>query len=170
MLLRPGRPRGLGGHLDAFKAAAGQPFGTFDHKGTRFILLASSLGTLRGTEWTQLPLLEQALAGAEANAIGDVVVFAHHPVDDPQGATQLADRTEVRLVEKLLSDFRAASHKGVAMIGSHARLADVDRVEGVPTSSPRRRVRRRTGRRTAAGSAAGCAGASTPPRTRRSAG
>ncbi len=62
------------------------------------------------------------------------MVFAHHPVDDPAetDASQLGDRTEVALVEKLLSDFREHSNKGVSMVGSHAQIADVHRIEGVP--------------------------------------
>jgi hypothetical protein len=62
------------------------------------------------------------------------MVFAHHPVDDPgeTDASQLGDRTEVALVEKMLTDFREHSNKGVAMVGSHAQIADVHRIEGVP--------------------------------------
>jgi hypothetical protein len=55
-------------------------------------------------------------------------------VDDPAetDASQLTDRTEVALVEKLLTDFREHSNKGVSMVGSHAQIADVHRIEGVP--------------------------------------
>ncbi len=123
------------GDLAPFTAEFGQPYGTFDHHGTRFILLASSYGTLRGTAWAQLPMLQAALDDAAHDpAVKNVMVFAHHPVDDPAevDASQLGDRTEVALVEKLLSDFRAASGKGVAMVGSHAQIADVHRIEGVP--------------------------------------
>ena len=62
------------------------------------------------------------------------MVFAHHPVDDPAEtkACQLGDRDEVALIEHLLSDFRAGSTKGVAMVGSHAQIAYVHRIEGVP--------------------------------------
>ena len=123
------------GDLAPFQAEFGQPYGTFDHNGTRFILLASSYGTLRGTSWAQMPLLQAALKDAEGNpAIKNVMVFAHHPVDDPAetDASQLGDRTEVALIEKLLTDFRAHSGKGVAMVGSHAQIADVHRIGGVP--------------------------------------
>ena len=67
-------------------------------------------------------------------AVKNVMVFAHHPVDDPAetDASQLGDRTEVALVEKLLTDFREHSNKGVSMVGSHAQIADVHRIEGVP--------------------------------------
>jgi hypothetical protein len=80
-------------------------------------------------------MFQAALKDAESNpAVKNVMVFAHHPVDDPDpaDASQLGDRTEVALVEKLLSDFRAESDKGVAMVGSHAQIADVHRIEGVP--------------------------------------
>jgi exopolysaccharide biosynthesis protein len=123
------------GDLAPFIAEFGQPFGTFDHNGTRFIALASSYGNLRSTSWAQLPLFQQALKDAETNpSVKNVMVFAHHPVDDPAetDASQLGDRTEVALVEKLLSDFREHSNKGVAMVGSHAQIADVHRIEGVP--------------------------------------
>jgi hypothetical protein len=123
------------GDLAPWIAEFGQPYGTFDHNGTRFILLASSLGTLRGTSWDQMPMLQKALNDAETNpSVKNVMVFAHHPVDDPAetDASQLGDRTEVALVEKMLTDFRAHSNKGVGMVGSHAQIADVHRIEGVP--------------------------------------
>ena len=121
--------------LTNFTAEFGRPYRTFDHKGTRFILLASSLGTLRGTAWDQLPMMQQALSDAEKDrSVRNVLVFAHHPVDDPAEtkSSQLGDRDEVALIEKLLTDFRDASGKGAAMVGSHAQIADVHRVEGVP--------------------------------------
>jgi hypothetical protein len=121
--------------LTNFTAQFGQPYRTFDHKGTRFVLLASSLGTLRGTDWDQLPMLQKALADAEKDkSVDNVMVFAHHPVDDPSEskASQLGDRAEVALVEKMLTDFRDATGKGAAMVGSHAQVADVHRLEGVP--------------------------------------
>ncbi|HEY4277566.1 MAG TPA: phosphodiester glycosidase family protein [Conexibacter sp.] len=121
--------------LRPFTAEFGQPYGTFDHNGTRFILLASSLGSLHATNWDQLPMFQQALTEAENDSsIKNVVVFAHHPVDDPleTKASQLGDRTEVALIERMLTDFRAASGKGVDMVGSHAQIANVHRIEGVP--------------------------------------
>ncbi|WP_264674631.1 phosphodiester glycosidase family protein [Nocardioides lijunqiniae] len=121
--------------LDAWEAEFGQPYRTFDHKGTRFVLLNSALGSLRGSDWDQLPMLQQALdSAADDPAVDNVMVFAHHPVDDPAetDSSQLTDRIEVRLVEKLLTDFREESDKGVAMVGSHAQIASVQRLEGVP--------------------------------------
>ncbi|MEV4177463.1 phosphodiester glycosidase family protein [Nonomuraea sp. NPDC049709] len=121
--------------LTNFSNEFGQPYRTFDHKGTRFILLASSLGSLRGTAWDQLPMVQQALADAKKDrSVRNVLVFAHHPVDDPAEAksSQLGDRDEVALIENLLTDFRGSSGKGAAMVGSHAQIADVHRLEGVP--------------------------------------
>jgi 3',5'-cyclic AMP phosphodiesterase CpdA len=121
--------------LTNFTNEFGQPYRTFDHKGTRFILLASSLGTLRTSAWDQWPMFQKALDDAKKDkSIHNVVVAAHHPVDDPDEAksSQLGDRTEVALVEKLLTDFRDQTGKGAMMMGSHAQIANVHRVEGVP--------------------------------------
>ncbi|MFD3521973.1 phosphodiester glycosidase family protein [Streptomyces sp. NPDC058653] len=121
--------------LTNFTEEFGRPYRTFDHKGTRFILLASSVGSLRGTAWDQLPMLQKALADAERNkSVHNVMVFAHHPVDDPAEtkSSQLGDRDEAALVERMLTDFRDSTDKGAAMVGSHAQIADVHRLEGVP--------------------------------------
>jgi exopolysaccharide biosynthesis protein len=121
--------------LKNFEAQFGTPYRYFDHKGTRFILLASSLGTLRGTAWQQLPMFREALKTAiDDPSVKNVMVFAHHPVDDPLATknSQLGDRDEVKLIEKMLTDFREASGKPAAMVGSHAQISHVERVEGVP--------------------------------------
>jgi hypothetical protein len=122
-------------NLNAWSAEFGRPFGSFDHKGTRVVLLNSTRGSLRGSSFAQLPLLQQALESAKADdAVDNVLVFAHHPTNDPDpgDASQLGDRKEVALIERLLSDFRDDSGKGVAMVGSHAQIMNVDRIEGVP--------------------------------------
>jgi hypothetical protein len=121
--------------LDPFVAEFGQPYRTFDHKGTRFVLLASAYGTLRGTEWDQLPMVRDALADAERDrSVSNVVVFAHHPVKDPGDTadSQLGDGNEVALVQNLLTAFRERTDKGAVMVGSHAQIVDVHREEGVP--------------------------------------
>ena len=100
------------GTLANLVAEFGAPYRTFDHKGTRFILLNSTLGNLRSSDFAQLPMLKAALDGAATDAaIDNVMVFAHHPTNDPGelDASQLTDRTEVQLIEKLLTDFREAS-------------------------------------------------------------
>jgi 8-oxo-dGTP pyrophosphatase MutT (NUDIX family) len=120
--------------LAHFEEQFGTPYRHFVHKGTEFILLASSLGTLRGTAWQQLPMFREALAEAKEDpAIHNVMVFAHHPVDDPSPtkASQLSDREEVKLIEHMLTGFREHSGKPVTMIGSHAQVAYVHQIEGV---------------------------------------
>jgi 3',5'-cyclic AMP phosphodiesterase CpdA len=121
--------------LTNFTEEFGRPYRTFDHKGTRFVLLASSAGSLRGTAWDQLPMFQQALAGAKNDkSVRNVMVFGHHPVDDPAEtkSSQLGDRDEAALIKHLLTDFRDSTGKGAAMVGSHAQIADVHRLEGVP--------------------------------------
>jgi Phosphodiester glycosidase/Calcineurin-like phosphoesterase len=128
------RADGSQGTLDAWVAEFGQPHRTFEHRGTRFVLLNSALGSLRGSGFDQLPMLEQALRDARRDRdVDNVLVFAHHPVDDPdeKKASQLGDRREVELIKKLLADFRSDSDKGAAMIGSHAQIVDTRREEGV---------------------------------------
>ncbi|XVU28699.1 phosphodiester glycosidase family protein [Actinoplanes sp. CA-054009] len=121
--------------LTNFTKEFGQPYQTFDHKGTRFILLASSLGSLRASAWDQWPMFQKALTDAEHDpSVRNVVVAAHHPVDDPADtkSSQITDRNEAALIEKLLTDFRGKTGKGAVMMGSHAQIADVHRIEGVP--------------------------------------
>ncbi|GAA4588067.1 hypothetical protein GCM10023194_38690 [Planotetraspora phitsanulokensis] len=80
-------------------------------------------------------MMQQALADAENDkSVHNVMVFAHHPVDDPAEtkSSQLGDRDEVALIENMLTDFRDSTGKGAAMVGSHAQIANVHRVEGVP--------------------------------------
>ncbi|MBE2320134.1 phosphodiester glycosidase family protein [Solirubrobacter sp. CPCC 204708] len=118
-------------NLNAWKAVFGDPYRTFDHKGVRFVLLNSTRGTFRGSDYAQLPMLQQALESAADDAsVKRVVVFAHHPTNDPDpgDASQLGDRKEVQLIEKLLSE----SSKPAMMVGSHAQIVNVDRIEGVP--------------------------------------
>ncbi len=120
--------------LANFEAQFGTPYRHFVHKGTEFVLLASSLGTLRGTAWQQLPMFREALAEAKEDpSIHNVMVFAHHPVDDPSAtkASQLGDREEVKLIEHMLTNFREGSGKPATMIGSHAQVAYVHQIEGI---------------------------------------
>ncbi len=49
------------GTLDAFRAEFGRDYGYTDHKGTRFITLNSSYGSLRSSDFAQLPYFQEAL-------------------------------------------------------------------------------------------------------------
>jgi exopolysaccharide biosynthesis protein len=123
------------GTLDHFTAATGRPTRqVLDHHGTRLILLNSTLGSLRLSDWSQLPWLRDQLTAAAADpSISSVVVSMHHPVLDPTGtgSSQLSDPYEAQLVEQWLAGFRADSGKQVALVTGHAHTAHVRRADGV---------------------------------------
>ena len=92
-------------------------------------------GTLRGSDWAQLPMLQDALDdAADDPAVKNVWSSPTTRSTTRTRATpsQLGDRKEVALIEKLLSRLPREAGKGVAMVGSHAQIVNVDRVEGVP--------------------------------------
>ncbi|MFD9006240.1 phosphodiester glycosidase family protein [Streptomyces sp. NPDC059582] len=118
-----------------FKAEFGDTTSVFDDKGTRFITLDSSSGTLRGGGFAQLQLLhDQLAAAAKDRSVSGVVLFEHHPTEDPLAdkASQLGDRKEAALVEQWLADFRAESHKSAAFVGSHVGVFNATSIDGVP--------------------------------------
>ncbi|MGW1727627.1 phosphodiester glycosidase family protein [Streptomyces sp. NPDC002306] len=118
-----------------FKAEFGDTTSVFDAKGTRFITLDSSSGTLRGGGFAQLQLLhDQLAAAAKDRSVSGVVLFEHHPTEDPLAdkASQLGDRKEAALVEQWLADFRAESHKSAAFVGSHVGVFNATSIDGVP--------------------------------------
>ncbi|MFC0271755.1 phosphodiester glycosidase family protein [Metabacillus herbersteinensis] len=108
----------------------------FDHNGTRFILLDSSTGSYRTSDFEQLIDLKKSLDEAAADPlVKNVVVMAHHPTRDPLPTknSQLSDRKESGLLEQWLTHFRKTSGgKGALYIGGHAHTVNVERVEGVP--------------------------------------
>lgn len=122
------------GDLSEWTKAFGTPSRSFDHNGTRFVLMDSSLGSLRAGGFAQLLELRDALDEAAADPrIGSVVVMAHHPIEDPSPTknSQLADRKEAALVVDWLSDLRASTGKGAAYIASHAGVFAAERRDGV---------------------------------------
>jgi len=122
-------------NLNAWRAEFGEDHRVIDVNGMRFVTLNSSLGSLRGSNFAQLGVLRRALDEAAADpAIRGVTVVAHHPVEDPLPSdnSQLADRLEVDMLRGWLSDFRDRTGKRVAMMGSHAQVVDVERLDGVP--------------------------------------
>ncbi|MEV6529869.1 phosphodiester glycosidase family protein [Streptomyces sp. NPDC051639] len=124
-----------GGTLDQFTASTNRPTRqAFDHRGTRFILLNSTLGSLRQSDWSQIPWLRTELdEAAHDRSVKSVVVALHHPVLDPTGtgASQLSDPSEGALLEQWLSDFRQHTGKQVALISGHAHTAHIRRVDGL---------------------------------------
>jgi predicted phosphodiesterase len=133
----PGNHEIMGsGDLKNYLAAGNQNRYSFDHKGTRFILLDSSTGSFRTADFKQLVDLQASLESATRDPkVKNVVVFGHHPTRDPMPtkASQLSDEREAHLVEQWLTQFRERSGgKGAIYIAGHAHMANVQRVEGLP--------------------------------------
>ena len=133
----PGNHEIMGtGNLNNFKEVFGDTRHTFVHKGTQFIMLDSSAGSYRTSDFDQLLELKESLQQAVRNPeVRNVAVFSHHPTNDPltTANSQLEDRKEVELVEEWLADFRMKSGgKGAVFISSHASIFHVNRVDSVP--------------------------------------
>ncbi|SDU49204.1 Flagellar filament outer layer protein Flaa [Jiangella alkaliphila] len=106
-----------------------------DEGTTRIITLNSAFGTLRGGGFAQIAELRSALDEAAADdEITGVLVFAHHPPNDPLPTdnSQLADRREAAMLETWLADFEAESDKSAAFVGAHVGVFDAGSVDGVP--------------------------------------
>ncbi|MFI0444420.1 phosphodiester glycosidase family protein [Actinomadura sp. 6N118] len=122
------------GDIGPFRKVFGEPSRTFDHKGTRFVLLDSSTGTYRTSSFEQLRMLKNALEGARRDpSISAVMAFGHHPARDPLPGknSQLADRKEAALLEQWLAEFRRSTGKGAAMVNAHVGVFNASRVDGV---------------------------------------
>jgi exopolysaccharide biosynthesis protein len=131
----PGNHESYGpGDLSEWTKVFGPPTGTFDHKGTRFVLRDSSLGSLRAGGFAQILDLRAQLDDAAADkSIRSVVVMAHHPIDDPSPTanSQLGDRKEARMIVDWLAGFRASTGKGAAYMAAHAGTFAASRTDGV---------------------------------------
>ncbi|HWD82137.1 MAG TPA: phosphodiester glycosidase family protein [Kribbella sp.] len=122
------------GDLSEWKKVFGDATSTFDHNGTRFVLRDSSLGSLRAGGFDQiLDLRSQLNEAATDKSIKNVVVMAHHPIDDPSPTqnSQLGDRKEAAMIVKWLADFRAKTGKGAAYMAAHAGTFAATRTDGV---------------------------------------
>lgn len=131
----PGNHEVMGGKIDNFVTEFGPARRTFDHKGTRVITLDTSSLSLRGGGFPQIKELRAQLdAAARDRSVGSVLLVEHVPPRDPtvQKGSQLGDRKEAALVEQWLADFRRATGKGAALIGSHVGVFHASRVDGVP--------------------------------------
>ncbi|WP_460661364.1 phosphodiester glycosidase family protein [Kribbella swartbergensis] len=131
----PGNHESYGpGDLSEWTKVFGPPTSTFDHKGTRFVLRDSSLGSLRAGGFAQiLDLRAQLDDAATDKSIRNVVVMAHHPIDDPSPTanSQLGDRKEARMIVDWLAGFRASTGKGAAYMAAHAGTFAASRTDGV---------------------------------------
>jgi hypothetical protein len=131
----PGNHEIMGAPIGNFRAVFGDTSRVFDHQGTRFVMLDSSTGSLRGGGFDQVRMLRDALDSAAADsAVGSVVVLHHHPPRDPSPAkaSQLGDRKEAALLEQWLADFQHSTGKGALFVGGHVGTFHADRVDGVP--------------------------------------
>lgn len=118
----PGNHEVMGGPISNFIDEFGDTTTQQDLGRTRLITLDSSSGTLHPDGSTeQLQQLEAQLRDAKRDrSITGVVVFDHHPIDDPHPdkASQLTDRHEAAALDRVLSSF-ADSGKSVAIINGH---------------------------------------------------
>jgi hypothetical protein len=132
----PGNHEIMGpGTIDNFRREFGSTNQTFDHNGTRFVLLDTSKLTIRGGGFDQTAMLKQALDSARTDkSVNSVVVIEHVPPRDPTPAkgSQLSDRQEAAVLEQWLGDFRHSTGKGAAFIGAHVGVFSASHVDGVP--------------------------------------
>jgi 3',5'-cyclic AMP phosphodiesterase CpdA len=132
----PGNHEAYGpGDQENFRAEFGDTHRTFDHRGTRFVLLDSSLGTLSGGGFDQWTMFREALdEAARDRRVNGVVAMWHHPPRDPSplANSQMTNRVEAELVEEWLADFRRETGKGAAFIGAHVGQFSASSVDGVP--------------------------------------
>jgi hypothetical protein len=131
----PGNHEVMGGPISNFQAVFGATSTHRDLGRTKIITLDSSSGTLHPDgSTTQLQMLQQQLAEAAGNPrITGVLVFNHHPVDDPQPdkASQLLDRYEAAALERTLANFTATSGKSIAQVNGHIGIFYTDSAGGV---------------------------------------
>ncbi|CAM3574895.1 phosphodiester glycosidase family protein [Occultella aeris] len=130
----PGNHEIMGGSIGEFEAAFGPAQQVTDLDGTRIITLDTSAGSLRAGGLDQIRMLEDALDAAAAEpAVTGVVVFFHHPTEDPLpgDASQISDRYEAAAVDALLAEFRATSGRSIAVINSHVGAFHARSFDGV---------------------------------------
>ena len=101
---------------------------------TRLVMLDSSAGRL-GADFAQVRMLRDALDDAATDrSVTGVVVFAHHPVDDPlpTKASQLSDRLEADTLRGWYEDFEETSGKSIASVNAHVGVFHASTQDGVP--------------------------------------
>lgn len=130
----PGNHEIMGGAISNFTSAFGDPYRSVDLGGTRIITLNSAAGSFRASGMEQLRFLDEQLAEAASDAsVTGVLVFAHHPADDPlpNKASQLSDRYEAAQFVETLAQFRADAGKSAAMVNGHVGVFDATSYDGV---------------------------------------
>jgi hypothetical protein len=130
----PGNHEIMGGPIANFEAVFGDTNRSVDVGGTRLITMNSAAGSFRASDATQLAWLDEQLADAASDDdVTGVLVFAHHPANDPlpSKASQLADRVEAAAFTEALATFRADSGKSIAVVNAHVGLFHATSTEGV---------------------------------------
>ncbi|GAA1722526.1 phosphodiester glycosidase family protein [Isoptericola hypogeus] len=137
----PGNHEVMGGSIENFEAEFGErthvvdvPDPSGDGGVTRLVMLDSSAGRL-GADFAQVRALRDALDDAASDdVVTGVVTFFHHPLDDPlpTKASQLTDRLEAETLRGWFEDFREASGKPIASVGSHVGAFHASTADGVP--------------------------------------
>ncbi|MDN4613030.1 phosphodiester glycosidase family protein [Leifsonia sp. F6_8S_P_1B] len=130
----PGNHEVMGGSIANFQAVFGATNHTATVGGTRIITLNSSAGTFRGSDPAQLAWFDDQLDAAAADrSVTGVLVFAHHPADDPQPdkASQLGDRYEAAAFTARVAEFRSDSGKSAAVINGHVGAFSATSTSGV---------------------------------------
>jgi hypothetical protein len=130
----PGNHEIMGGSIANFVEEFGDTSTVRTLDGTRLITLSTVGGTYASGGLDQLRMLEEQLADAAADpGVTGVLVFAHHPTEDPlpSKASQLTDREEAAAMERTLAEFRRSSGKSVAMVNGHVGVFHGRSAEGV---------------------------------------
>ncbi|WP_411719763.1 phosphodiester glycosidase family protein [Mycetocola sp.] len=130
----PGNHEVMGGAIANFEAEFGDTTQTKRLGSTLVVTLNSANGSLGRSDSAQLRMLEDALAEAEKDSgITGVIVFAHHPANDPlpSKASQLSDRYEAEELEATLAAFRADSGKSIATVNAHVGVFHATSFDGV---------------------------------------
>ena len=130
----PGNHEVMGGPIANFEAVFGDTTRSVTVDRTKLITLNSSAGSFRASDARQLEFLEDELAAAASDrGITGVLVFAHHPADDPQPAkaSQLGDRVEAAAFTQALAQFRADTGKSIAVVNGHVGAFHATSTDGV---------------------------------------
>ena len=130
----PGNHEIMGGDITNFVDAFGATNGYLDVEGTRLVWVNSAPGSL-SHDFEQLTMLRRALDDAAMNDdITGVVLFQHHPVDDPlpTKASQMSNRLDAEMLRDWLEDFRSQTGKPIANVAAGVGIFHAMTLDGIP--------------------------------------